>query len=41
LDKAMPFIVVTDHTPRVLEQRAVISRFLKAQEQPELFQTAA
>jgi len=41
LNKAMPFIVVADHTPRLLERRAVISRFLKRQEQPELFNIAA
>jgi predicted DNA-binding helix-hairpin-helix protein len=41
LNKAMPFIMVADHTPFLLERPAVISRFLKAQEQPELFQIAA
>jgi putative DNA modification/repair radical SAM protein len=41
LSKAMPFIIVTDHTPRLLERETVISRFVKTQEQRELFQIAA
>jgi putative DNA modification/repair radical SAM protein len=41
LKKAMPFIIVTDHTPRLLERPASISRFVKTQEQPELFHIVA
>jgi putative DNA modification/repair radical SAM protein len=39
--KAMPFIIVADHTPRLLERETVINRFVKTQEQTELFQIAA
>jgi putative DNA modification/repair radical SAM protein len=41
LSKAMPFIIVADHTPRLLERETVISRFVKTQEQTELFRIAA
>ncbi len=41
LSKAMPFIIVADHKPALLEREAVISRFVKTQEQPELFEIAA
>ena len=41
LRKAMPFIVVTDHVPRVLERETVINRFVKTQQQLGLFQIAA
>jgi putative DNA modification/repair radical SAM protein len=41
LSKAMPFIIVADHTPRLLERETVISRFVTTQEQTELFQIAA
>jgi hypothetical protein len=37
----MPFIIVADHTPRLLERETLIGRFVKAQEQIELFQVAA
>ena len=41
LSKAMPFIVVADHTPRLFERETLIGRFVKTQEQIELFQVAA
>ena len=41
LGKAMPFIVLADHMPRLLERETVISQFVKTQEQPDLFQIAA
>jgi len=41
LNKAMPFIIVADHTPRLLEREMVMSRFVKTQQQTELFQIAA
>jgi predicted DNA-binding helix-hairpin-helix protein len=41
LSKAMPFIIVADHIPRLLERDTLITRFGKTQEQPELFQIAA
>jgi putative DNA modification/repair radical SAM protein len=41
LSKAMPFIVVSDHTPRLLGQERTIRQFLPAESQPELFQIAA
>lgn len=41
LSKAMPFIILADHTPRLLEREKVISRFVKTREQPDLFQIAA
>ena len=41
LSKAMPFIIVADHTPRLLERETAISRFVKTREQPDLFQIAA
>ena len=41
LSKAMPFIIVADHTPRLLERETVMSRFVKTQEQTELFHIAA
>jgi hypothetical protein len=37
----MPFIIVADHTPRLLERETVIKRFVETQEQTELFQIAA
>jgi hypothetical protein len=37
----MPFIVLADHMPRLLERETVISQFVKTQEQPDLFQIAA
>ena len=41
LSKAMPFIIVADHTPRLLERETIIDRFMRSQEQRELFQIAA
>jgi len=41
LGKAMPFIIVADHSPRLLEGETVMSRFVITQEQSELFQIAA
>jgi predicted DNA-binding helix-hairpin-helix protein len=41
LTKAMPFITVADHTPRLLERQSVMNQFVKRQEQRELFQIAA
>jgi len=41
LSKAMPFIIVTDHRPSLLERETIVSRFIKTQEQRELFQIAA
>jgi putative DNA modification/repair radical SAM protein len=41
LSKAMAFIIVADHIPRLLERDRLISCFGKTQEQPELFQIAA
>ena len=41
LSKAMPFIILADHTPRLLERETVLSQFVKPQEQRELFQIAA
>lgn len=41
LTKAMPFIIVADHTPGLLERETVINRFVKTQEQPQLFEIAA
>jgi putative DNA modification/repair radical SAM protein len=41
LTKAMPFIIVADHTPGLLERETVINRFVNTQEQPQLFEIAA
>ena len=41
LRKAMPFIIVGDYIPRLLERKTVINRFVKPPEQRELFQIAA
>jgi putative DNA modification/repair radical SAM protein len=41
LNKAMPFIIVADYTPRLLERETVINRFVETQEQTELFPIAA
>jgi len=41
LSKAMPFIIVADHAPRLLEQETVASRFMRTEEQRDLFQIAA
>jgi predicted DNA-binding helix-hairpin-helix protein len=41
LSKAMPFIIVADHAPRLLEREMVISQFVETREQTELFQIAA
>jgi predicted DNA-binding helix-hairpin-helix protein len=41
LRKAMPFIIVADHVPRLLEHKTMIIRFITTQEQAELFQIAA
>ena len=41
LGKAMPFIVVADHRPGLVERETVISRFAKTQEQQQLFEIAA
>jgi putative DNA modification/repair radical SAM protein len=41
LAKAMPFVIVADHTPRVLESDAAIRQFTAAAEQPDLFELAA
>ena len=41
VSKAMPFIIVADHTPRLFERETVTSRFVKTQEQTELFQITA
>jgi len=41
LSKAMPFIIVADHMPRLLERATVISQFVEMPEQTELFQIAA
>ena len=37
----MPFIIVGDYIPRLLERKTVINRFVKPPEQRELFQIAA
>jgi hypothetical protein len=36
----MPFIIVADHRPRLLDQETPIDRFLETQKQTELFQIA-
>jgi putative DNA modification/repair radical SAM protein len=41
LTKAMPFIAVADHSPRLIEGESLIKRFVERQEQRELFQIAA
>jgi len=41
LSKAMPFIIVADHAPRLLEREMVIRQFVETREQTELFQVAA
>ncbi|HKS04054.1 MAG TPA: hypothetical protein VJR49_01745, partial [Chthoniobacterales bacterium] len=41
LKKAMPFIIVANYRPRLLAREMVISRFVRRQEQTELFQIAA
>ena len=41
LTKAMPFVVVADHSPRLLESEAAMRRFAAAAKQPELFELAA
>jgi len=41
LTKAMPFVVVADHSPRLLESEASMRRFAAAAKQPELFELAA
>jgi putative DNA modification/repair radical SAM protein len=41
LSKTMPFIIVVDHTPRLLERKTLVNRFTRKQEQRELFQIAA
>lgn len=41
LSKAMPFITVADHSPRLLGHESAIRRFFETPEQAELFQTAA
>jgi len=41
LSKAMPFIVVVDHAPRLLEGETLISRFIKINSQLELLPIAA
>jgi len=40
LTKALPFVIVVDHSPRVLESDAAMRRFAAA-EQPDLFELAA
>ena len=41
LSKTIPFVIVADHTPILLEKQSVINRFVKTQEQRELFEIAA
>lgn len=41
LNKTMPFIIVADYTPRLLERETVINGFVETQEQTELFPIAA
>jgi predicted DNA-binding helix-hairpin-helix protein len=41
LSKTMPFIIVVDHKPRLLERETLVTRFTRKQEQRELFQIAA
>jgi putative DNA modification/repair radical SAM protein len=40
LSKTMPFVIVADHAPRLLEPQTVIRRFMKTHEQRELFLAA-
>jgi len=41
LSKTMPFIIVADHRPRLLEQEGALDRVAATQEQTELFPIAA
>ena len=41
LFKALPFIIVADYRPRLLEREMVMSRFVQTQEQTDLFSIAA
>jgi putative DNA modification/repair radical SAM protein len=41
LTKAMPFIIVADHKPRLVQRHKLVSQFLKTEEQRELFGIAA
>jgi len=41
LNKAMPFVIVADHSPRLLERDAVMRRFATAPAQLDLFGVAA
>jgi len=41
LTKAMPFVIVADHSPRVLESDALTRQFAAVVAQPNLFELAA
>jgi hypothetical protein len=41
LAKAMPFITVVDHSPRLIDGKSLIKRFVQSHEQRELFEIAA
>jgi predicted DNA-binding helix-hairpin-helix protein len=41
LRKSLPFVIASDHIPHQLKPELLISRFVKAREQSELFRVAA
>ena len=41
LSKAMPFVIVADHSPHLLEREVAMRQFAVAREQPDLFELAA